>query len=112
MARRQPGPGAAQVSARLDTAAEVYFSAASAPEAAVKRAGKLRDGGSLAEFAARAGSSELPITARNAEASAALPMLHRDRFARILVARAAEEDLTLVTADRQLARYAVNVLQL
>lgn len=102
-----------EVCSHINAAAAVYFSAASAWEAALKRAiGKLRSGGRLAEFAANAGFLELPITARHAEASAALPVFHRDPFDRVLVAQAIAEQLTLVTADRQLARYPVAVLQL
>lgn len=35
-----------------------------------------------------------------------LPPIHRDPFDRVLIAQAAVEDLTLVTMDREIARYA------
>ncbi len=39
-----------------------------------------------------------------------LPMLHRDPFDRLLVAQASVEGLTLVSRDRQLAKYPVSVI--
>ena len=39
-----------------------------------------------------------------------LPLHHRDPFDRMLVAQAAVEDLTLVTKDREIARYEVRTL--
>jgi PIN domain nuclease of toxin-antitoxin system len=36
-----------------------------------------------------------------------LPMLHRDPFDRMLIAQAVAGDLTLVTHDEQIHRYAV-----
>ena len=38
--------------------------------------------------------------------AATLPPLHKDPFDRILVAQAMSEDMTLLTADAQLAAYA------
>jgi PIN domain nuclease of toxin-antitoxin system len=58
------------------------------------------------------GFEELPITARHAEAAAALPLLHRDPFDRMLVAQAHLEGLTLVTHDATVAAYDVDRLSL
>jgi len=42
---------------------------------------------------------------------AELPPHHRDPFDRLLVAQAQLEDLPIVTADPQLARYDVTVIE-
>jgi PIN domain nuclease of toxin-antitoxin system len=49
--------------------------------------------------------SELAIDGAHAAAAAALPALHKDPFDRMLVAQAIHENLTLLTADAELARY-------
>ena len=48
---------------------------------------------------------ELPITGAHVTAVGLLPSVHKDPFDRILVAQARVEGLTLLTADRTLARY-------
>lgn len=48
---------------------------------------------------------ELPIRSDHAIAVAALPNHHKDPFDRMLLAQAIVEGITLVTADRHLARY-------
>ncbi len=52
------------------------------------------------------GFSELPLTWNHASRLAELPMLHRDPFDRLLIAQAIDEDLTLITADAQISKYA------
>lgn len=52
------------------------------------------------------GYVELPITSEHAVSVAALPDLHRDPFARLLVAQATCEGITLVTADAVVGQYA------
>jgi PIN domain nuclease of toxin-antitoxin system len=42
-------------------------------------------------------------------AAAALPLLHRDPFDRVLIAQANIEGLTLVTADRAIRQYEVPI---
>ena len=102
----------AAVIRQLDAAPEVYFSAASAWELALKQSlGKLEMSGSISEFAAQAGLEELPISTRHAEAAARLPWHHRDPFDRLLVAQARLEQLVLVTADTRLASYDVAILR-
>jgi PIN domain nuclease of toxin-antitoxin system len=51
------------------------------------------------------GFQELSITSNHAIAVAALPLIHKDPFDRILVAQAAYEKITLLTSDALLARY-------
>jgi PIN domain nuclease of toxin-antitoxin system len=103
-------PGA--VIGDLDAADEVYFSAASAWELAIKQSlGKLHMTGTISAFVAKAGLLEIAVTTRFAEAAALLPMHHRDPFDRIIVAQAMEEGLTLITADRRLASYGIKILR-
>ena len=52
-----------------------------------------------------AGYRELEIAGRHALAVGKLPNIHRDPFDRLLLAQAACEGATLLTVDRQLARY-------
>lgn len=92
---------------RIESADEVYVSAASIWEAAIKTGtGKLKaDVEDLRRKIVHSQFIELPVTAQHAVASSALPMLHKDPFDRILVAQAITEPLRLLTADRRLARY-------
>jgi PIN domain nuclease of toxin-antitoxin system len=48
---------------------------------------------------------ELPIMSAHAAAVGALPDLHRDPFDRMLVAQAAVEGVTLLSADRAVLQY-------
>jgi PIN domain nuclease of toxin-antitoxin system len=56
----------------------------------------------------RNGVEGLPVEHRHALAVSALPQHHRDPFDRLLVAQAAEDDLTIVTADAAFADYDVD----
>jgi PIN domain nuclease of toxin-antitoxin system len=86
--------------------AEVYFSAASVWEIAIKKAlGKLRAPDQLASLLPDAGFSALDITAVHAETAGALPPLHADPFDRLLIAQAAMEKMVLLTVDAQIVRY-------
>lgn len=90
---------------------EVYLSAASAWEIAVKRAsGKLSSPGDIPRALEIAGFGALPITVEHAVESAELPWHHRDPFDRLLIAQARLEDLTLVAHDERLAAYDVQIL--
>ena len=52
----------------------------------------------------------LPIRASHVAALAALPMLHRDPFDRILIAQAIAEGLPFVTSDEPIRQYQVQTL--
>ena len=52
----------------------------------------------------------LPITESHVDIAVSLPLHHRDPFDRMLIAQAKAEQLTLVTADREFARYDVALL--
>lgn len=85
---------------------DVFVSAASVWEAAIKEAaGRLDSPSPLEDAAAAAGIAELPIRWRHARRAAALPPLHRDPFDRMLVAQALEERLVLVTRDPLVQQY-------
>jgi len=51
------------------------------------------------------GYAELPITSAHAVAIDSLPAIHRDPFARLLVAQATAEGMLLRTRDPEVARY-------
>lgn len=59
----------------------------------------------------RDGIEALPITHGHVCAVAELPRHHRDPFDRLLVATSREEDLPLLTADRQFLSYDIAVIQ-
>ncbi len=93
--------------AQVESASEVYVSAASVWEVAIKSAlGKL-DGDpetfyrAIDAFAFR----ELAITGMHTLAVARLPPIHKDPFDRLLIAQAMTEPLLLLTADETLAAY-------
>jgi PIN domain nuclease of toxin-antitoxin system len=78
-------------------------STASLWEIAIKRRlGKLEAPDALPELVVRSGLRWLPVTAAHAWATQEAELPHRDPFDRMLVAQAAAERLTLVTADRVL----------
>jgi PIN domain nuclease of toxin-antitoxin system len=77
-------------------------------------AGKLRLSGSVARFFAdqltRDSLTTLDITPQPVLRVAELPRLHRDPFDRSLVAQAQVENMPLLSADTQIARYSVQVI--
>ena len=92
-----------------DPANEVYYSAASIWEIAIKSALRRKDFrvDVLALLAAlpRMGFVELPVTGAHAARVVQLANIHRDPFDRLLVAQSIVEPLTLMTNDALLARY-------
>jgi len=100
----------AEVKARLDSDPDVYVSAASIWEIAIKQSiGKLAEPADLAEVVRASDFRELPITAEHAIVAGRLPLLHRDPFDRMLVAQARCEDLTLARRDPHIGRYEVDL---
>jgi PIN domain nuclease of toxin-antitoxin system len=71
----------------------------------------LPDRMALHELAQTCGFEDLPVTARHAAATEALPQHHADPFDRILIAQAKLERLTLVSADRAMRAYDVELLR-
>jgi PIN domain nuclease of toxin-antitoxin system len=96
-------------SAILDPANEVFYSAASVWEVAIKSGLRRRDFTvnvpAFVRALAQGGFMELPVTAAHASRVAALPGVHRDPFDRLLVAQAVAEPMTLLTNDPVLQRY-------
>jgi PIN domain nuclease of toxin-antitoxin system len=93
--------------AAIEGADEVYVSAASMWEVAIKVSlGKLPvDMDRLAATLDASGFLELDVTAEHAAFVAKLPLRHRDPFDRLLIAQAMTEPLVLLTADAQLTPY-------
>lgn len=99
------------VDALTDERNEVGLSAATVWEIAIKRSlGKLTIEDRWAKALGRLGFDPLPVTAIHAEAVETLPWHHRDPFDRLLLAQAAVEGRTLVSADRRLAAYGIDIL--
>jgi PIN domain nuclease of toxin-antitoxin system len=93
--------------AAIEGADEVYVSAASMWEVAIKAGlGKLPvDVSQLAAALGASGFLELYVTSEHAAFVAELPLHHRDPFDRLLIAQAMTEPLVLLTADSSLAQY-------
>ena len=93
---------------------ELFFSAASIWEVAIKSAlGRPEfhlDAGVFRRELLESGYEELAITGAHAAAVAGLPDLHRDPFDRILLAQALVEGVTLLSADQSLLAYPGPVL--
>ena len=96
----------------IESAEQVYVSAASIWEVAIKaRMGKIEaDPQALAEAIAASGFLQLAVRATHAASVARLAAHHSDPFDRLLVAQALAEPLKLVTADAALVQYGDIVL--
>jgi PIN domain nuclease of toxin-antitoxin system len=102
-------------SALADPTNRLLVSIASLWEITIKiGAGKLKvpgsDVGFLSNNLAAFGIEVLPILLAHLGALPRLPHHHRDPFDRILIAQSQTEQIALVTADAQIARYPVDVL--
>lgn len=97
-----------------DPAHEIFISAASVWEIAIKYALGRGDmpisGIRAAELFAQAGYRELPITWHHAAMVDTLPTIHSDPFDRILIAQALTEPMRLLSRDATLASYGVIVM--
>ncbi|SCC92914.1 conserved hypothetical protein [Thiomonas sp. X19] len=91
----------------IESADEVYVSAASIWEVAIKaRLGKIEtDPHALAAAIEASGFLELPVRATHAAGVAQLALHHNDPFDRLLMAQARVEPLRLVTVDAMLAKH-------
>ena len=102
------GPQCRQLVGRAD---EVYFSAVTPSVLGIKRQlGKLTMPDGMGDALKTSGFLQLPISVDHAERAPKLPSHHRDPFDRMLVAQAQIEALALVTADRALLPYDVEVI--
>jgi PIN domain nuclease of toxin-antitoxin system len=95
----------AQTRNRITRSAAVHISAASTWELAIKAAiGKVTLPDDFDDAIDRSALRDLPITRRHTLASDLLTLPHKDSFDAVLVAQAAVERLTLVTADAKLLK--------
>jgi len=94
-----------------DPSNEVFVSAASAWEIAIKKAmGRLRIPDDLIDAVDRSGFVRRPLGFAEAGRLERLPHHHRDPFDRMLIAHAMEEKCAMVTKDEQIASYAIDVV--
>lgn len=98
-----------------DPSNEIWFSAASAWEIAIKaQLGRISFEDDLVAFipqqVAANGFKNLPVHCEHALRVSRLPLLHRDPFDRILVAQALTERMPLLTDDQIVASYDVEVV--
>ena len=97
----------------LDSANQLVFSSASLWEISIKnglaRSNFNVDPRRLWRLLLVNGYLELPVTSEHTVALTDLPPLHQDPFDRILIAQARVEGLTLLTADKALAKYGEGV---
>jgi PIN domain nuclease of toxin-antitoxin system len=91
----------------IESADEVYVSAASIWEIAIKaRLGKIEaDPHELTAAIEPSGFLELPVRAAHAAGVKQLELHHSDPFDRLLIAQALSEPLKLLTVDEILAKY-------
>ena len=100
-----------EIKDQLDREPDVYVSAATIWEVAIKQAlGKLPEPRELPERIKDSGFTPLAISSEHAITAGRLPMIHRDPFDRMLIAQALCEDLTLVTRDENCQKYHVALL--
>jgi PIN domain nuclease of toxin-antitoxin system len=89
----------------------VYLSAVAVWEMRIKQGiGKLDLPDDFEEVLDGQAFSKLPVTVDHAHTIAGLPAIYRDPFDRMLVAQAVVEGMTIVTRDRRIAEYGVDVL--
>ncbi|PWG61610.1 type II toxin-antitoxin system VapC family toxin [Spiribacter halobius] len=106
-----PSLGERARAAIADPRNQVFVSAATGWEIAIKRAiGKLCiEDEDLDSIVEEEGFNHLPITFHGTQAGT-LPQHHKDPFDRMLVAQAQAEGLTILTADTEIPKYGVQHL--
>ena len=95
--------------------AEIFFSAASAWEVAIKtRIGKVELPESPTTYVPKRlqeqGIRPLPVTQMHALRVYEFELHHNDPFDRLIVAQALAEELVLLTSDRIMAKYPVDIV--
>jgi PIN domain nuclease of toxin-antitoxin system len=98
----------------LESENEIFFSAVSAWEMAIKvSVKKLEFRGSVSDLIQRHCGSDftlLPIGLEDVLAVESLPLMHRDPFDRLLVAQAQRKDLEIISTDKIFDAYGVKRL--
>jgi PIN domain nuclease of toxin-antitoxin system len=96
-----------------DEANEIFVSAASIWEIAIKRAtGKLSFRRPIVDAVSELGFEILPVTGNHAEHAGGLPRHHNDPFDRLIIAQAYLEEMVVGTQDRLMRPYGVATLGL
>lgn len=104
--RQDPALNASARGAIEDPGSNVFVSAASVWEIAIKRRlGKLTFHGSACAAIGANGFHELPVVPLDAEGAGSLPWQHNDPFDRLLVAQAMRLGFALVTADHSIRAF-------
>lgn len=99
-----------RVTSAIREAEDVYVSAVTAWEIAIKSAlGKIAVHGKVADTITDYGFRPLAVTIEHADAVRALPPHHRDPFDRLLIAQARLERLVLITRDPAFGAYDVTL---
>lgn len=90
---------------------QIYVSAATTWEISIKSSlGKLEAPEDMDSVVEDEGFDKLPISLYHGQLAGHLPMLHRDLFDRMLIAQTQAEGLILITADENIGRYSLRVL--
>jgi len=97
------------ISLLTDIENELFFSPLSIWEVCIKQSLGRNDfkfdPGNLRRGLLNNGYAELPVNGNHAIAVQGLPKLHKDPIDRLLIAQATVEAITLLTSDRQVAKY-------
>lgn len=89
-----------------DTRNTIYISSATIWEISIKEAlGKLEVDTDLDCVIGENGFIELKISAKCANATKQLPLIHKDPFDRMLISQAIEGDMTLISVDKFISQY-------
>ncbi len=90
----------------------IFVSSVSVAEIEIKRnLGKLKIDAEYDDLLGSLNAQWLDLDARQAASLRLLPNIHKDPFDRLLLAQAITNAMTLVTADRQILKYDVDLLQ-
>ena len=96
-----------------DEANDIFVSAASIWELAIKRAlGKLSFNRSIVDAVSELGFEVVPVNGSHAEHAGGLPRHHNDPFDRLIIAQAQLEGMVLGTQDRLMRPYGIAMLGL
>ena len=98
-----------------DSKNEIFFSAASAWELAIKtKLNRLKITGDLESFIIEQLSTNrfvpLSITLSHSLFTEKLPQIHKDPFDRMIIAQSIVEDLPLISADRKIRKYKTAII--
>ena len=109
--RTNDGHLGVEVKGVISEADVVFVSAASAWEAQIKVSlGKLTIPEPISVGVQKSGFEQLPIYFEHTEVLGELEAHHNDPFDRLLIAQTISEGLTLVTHDRKLRLYGIDIL--